>query len=139
MPYKDKTGVPAKESLARRNKRYYEKNKEEIKEYKKIQQAQYKKDYYEKNREKMLKQTTVARRLRMFGVTEDEYNELFTKQSGKCAICGKHQSDLNHTLCVDHCHETGKIRGLLCHDCNVGIGRLKDSLKNLRNAIKYLK
>jgi len=139
MPYKDKNSPAAKESMARRNKTYYEKNRDKIISYKK----KWKKKYYIENRDKWVNgynaKTTMTRRLRMFGVSEDDYNELFKNQSGGCAICGKHQNELSRSLCVDHCHDTGKIRGLLCSDCNVGIGRLKDSLENLKNAIEYLK
>ena len=67
---------------------------------------------------------------------------MFKEQNECCAICGKHKSELNmkrkNNLCVDHCHETGRIRGLLCDKCNRGIGLLGDSLKNLKSAISYL-
>lgn len=52
-----------------------------------------------------------------------------------CAICAITTSDVLH---VDHCHTTGKIRGLLCHQCNVLLGASKDSITTLQNAIKYL-
>jgi len=77
-----------------------------------------------------------------YGITLDQYNEIFNKQNGKCMIC---QSDNNgfyrkkpRAFAVDHCHTTGKIRGLLCSDCNTGIGFLKDNIDLLNNAIKYL-
>lgn len=56
----------------------------------------------------------------------------------KCAICNLHQAELSLTLAVDHCHKTGKIRGLLCVNCNQGIGKFKDSVFLLEAAIKYL-
>ena len=79
-----------------------------------------------------------GRLLRVFGIDNDRYNEMFALQAGKCDICGKHQMELNKRLCVDHCHETGKIRGLLCHSCNVAIGFLGDDIENLNCAIMYL-
>jgi len=73
-----------------------------------------------------------------FGITIKNYNQLFQQQSGCCAICGIHQSKLIRRLCVDHDHDTNKIRGLLCNTCNQGIGYLKSDPKILQNAIKYL-
>ena len=73
-----------------------------------------------------------------YNITLEEYNKLFEKQNGNCAICGKHQSYLKKGLSVDHDHVTGKIRGLLCNNCNAGIGLLKDDIKLLTIAINYL-
>jgi hypothetical protein len=79
---------------------------------------------------------------RSYGITLKEYNLLFKNQEGCCAICEKHLSELNDkhkkSLCVDHNHKTGFIRGLLCDKCNRGIGLLCDSEKILLNALKYL-
>jgi hypothetical protein len=73
-----------------------------------------------------------------FGITIDAYNDMFTKQGGKCAICGKHQSECTRALAVDHDHITGKIRGLLCSTCNIGLGNFKDDTSLLKNTITYL-
>lgn len=62
-----------------------------------------------------------------------EWNRLFTLQDGLCAF--GHASD---TLHVDHCHTTGKVRGLLCYNCNSGIGRFKDNVEVMQKAIEYL-
>ena len=59
--------------------------------------------------------------------TMEEYNELFIKQNGCCAICGIHQGKLNKKLAKDHCHTTGKNRGLLCGNCNLALGLLKEN------------
>jgi Autographiviridae endonuclease VII len=64
------------------------------------------------------------------------YQTLITHQEGKCAICGEFP---NKKLCHDHDHDTGLIRGLLCHNCNTGLGHFKDSEKLLLKAIEYLK
>ena len=53
-----------------------------------------------------------------YGVTIEQYNDLFQKQNGECAICHKPQSEMKLQLSVDHCHTTGKTRGLLCQRCN---------------------
>lgn len=70
-----------------------------------------------------------------YKLTVKEYEDLFKSQEGKCAIC-KNKGATN--LSVDHCHTTGKVRGLLCHTCNVGLGFFKDSVFNIREAEQYL-
>jgi hypothetical protein len=56
------------------------------------------------------------------GLTKEEWQMMFDKQLGCCAICGKHQSEVKRRLVVDHCHKTGKIRKLLCDLCNTRLG-----------------
>lgn len=73
-----------------------------------------------------------------FGITLEDYNNLFAAQEGKCKICKKHQTELKTTLHVDHNHITGKVRGLLCKQCNFGIGYLQDNPELCRDAAKYL-
>ena len=73
-----------------------------------------------------------------YGITIDQYNDLFESQKGCCAICEKPQSELSTALAVDHCHETMVIRGLLCYNCNSGLGRFKDDLNLLSKASSYL-
>ena len=75
---------------------------------------------------------------RQFNISSDEYNELFNKQECRCIICNIHQSELTRKLAVDHNHKTGKIRGLLCDNCNRAIGLLKDDPEVLERAFKYL-
>lgn len=74
--------------------------------------------------------------LKKFGITEDDYNKMFNEQMGLCAICHKPDSI---RLAVDHDHDTGLIRGLLCKKCNMGIGLLSDDPNTLVNAVFYLK
>ena len=75
---------------------------------------------------------------RAYGMTIEEYEILLISQSGKCAICGVSQEKLKQTLSVDHDHTNGKVRGLLCHWCNTGIGYFSDSVQCLQAAISYL-
>ena len=79
-----------------------------------------------------------------FNISIDDYNHIFLKQRGLCAICTKPESTIDKKgnikwLAVDHNHTTQEIRGLLCSSCNTGIGLLGDSEKVLKSAIKYLK
>ena len=77
-----------------------------------------------------------------YGITVDEYNSLLKKQGYRCAICGSNDGASakgSSTFSVDHCHGTGKVRGLLCNTCNRGLGLFKDDPSVLETAIKYLK
>ncbi len=74
-----------------------------------------------------------------YNLTELELKALFEKHESKCVICGVHKQNVNKGLAVDHCHKTGKIRGILCGNCNNGIGRFKDSIELLIKATEYLK
>jgi len=74
-----------------------------------------------------------------FGITIQDYNFMFDKQNGCCAICDTHQSELSRRLCVDHCHDTGRVRGLLCNTCNRALGLFKDDSAILLKANRYLK
>jgi len=74
-----------------------------------------------------------------FGITTTEYQTLLERQDFRCLICGDTESYQGHKLAVDHSHKTGKIRGLLCKGCNMGLGNFKDSEILLNNAIVYLR
>ena len=80
-----------------------------------------------------------------YKLSEQELLILIEKQDCKCAICNKELnkniSNSEHKdadLCIDHCHTTNKVRGLLCRDCNFAVGLFKDNVENLEKAIKYL-
>lgn len=79
-----------------------------------------------------------------YGITTEQYDELFSNQNGCCYICGNEETARHNRskevqkLAVDHCHKTGKVRGLLCQDCNRGIGKFHDDPIRLQNAINYL-
>lgn len=79
-----------------------------------------------------------------YGITLDEYNRLLTQQGGVCAICQESETSVKKngeiaSLCIDHCHTTGKVRGLLCRMCNSALGKFKESLVILDRAKSYLK
>lgn len=81
--------------------------------------------------------------VRQYGITLDDYMHMHDEQGGVCKICGNSETLVRHgspkPLCVDHCHETGKVRGLLCHNCNTALGKFKDSPEILQSALNYLK
>ena len=82
------------------------------------------------------------RRKRLYGVDQAVYNSMLEKQGGCCAICGSTEvnsvASVHSEFFVDHDHKTGAVRGLLCHNCNVGLGNFQDSVGNLEKAIAYL-
>jgi len=78
--------------------------------------------------------------LRKYGLTEIQYQEMTLKQDGRCAICSRHKDNLKwKKLVIDHCHQTKKVRGLLCNNCNTAIGMFQDSVEILNSATEYLK
>lgn len=77
----------------------------------------------------------LKRRLRTYQLSEQEYNELLEKCEGKCTICKEVPSNW---LVIDHCHTSGVVRGLLCNNCNTGLGYFKDDPIRMLNAIEYL-
>ncbi len=127
-------------------KKYYQENRNNIREKQRI----YHKKYYKRNRKRKLEQrkeyykrhkpSFIKRRARFlkskYNLSLKDYNSLFKKQKGCCAICGKHQSEFKIKFCVDHDHKTGKVRGLLCKYCNHCYGWFE---KYKNKALKYYK
>lgn len=145
MPYKDqerrrieaaKRGVkwraahPGRANEVRRN--YYYRNQED--------QQKRAREWYHANRDKCLAAIRIGR-LKRYGLTPDGYAAL----GNSCGICGATEDSRTQAstkkkfkLAVDHCHDTKKIRGLLCGNCNCAIGYLKHDIDLLRKAIDYL-
>ena len=79
-----------------------------------------------------------------FGITLDEWNRMLDEQQGVCKLCSQPETKLDHRtkqprrLAVDHCHKTGKVRALLCSDCNTAIGLLKEDVELMKKAIEYV-
>jgi|APFre7841882654_1041346.scaffolds.fasta_scaffold89221_2 hypothetical protein len=123
------------------------------------ERKQYRRQQYLKHKEKTLKQYAEYRNLNRnkirakqkkynklnpikrknamlkyeYGITLDDYNKMFNKQEGKCAICQRHQNELKKTLCVDHDHKTGKVRELLCMNCNTDLSIVENKLEEMLN------
>lgn len=121
-------------------KEYYKKNKIRVREYQK--------QWYLKNKEKVLlskkeyalknpryQYSTLIKR--EYGLSLEDYDKMILSQSGSCLICGANCEN-KRNLSVDHCHKTGKVRGLLCIGCNRGLGAFKDNINHLKEAIQYL-
>lgn len=87
-----------------------------------------------RNKEKWKTYLDAYNRKRLYGLSETQYQNLL-KQYPYCAICCAPWVTSPN---IDHCHQTNKVRGLLCKDCNTGLGHFKDDIANLQSAIVYL-
>lgn len=75
-----------------------------------------------------------------YGITVEDYDRMQSDQNNLCLLCCRPNKNFwGNNLVIDHCHKTGKVRGLLCDKCNKGLGQFEDSIKVLQKAIKYLK
>lgn len=83
--------------------------------------------------------------LKLYGLTPDQYEAMLAEQGGVCAICSRAERYIDartgepRKLAVDHCHDTGRVRGLLCGTCNRGLGQFEDDRSRLERAAEYLK
>jgi hypothetical protein len=76
--------------------------------------------------------------LNKYGITIEIYQKMLIEQNGTCKICNQHESKFKKKLCVDHCHQTGQVRALLCSACNQMIGLAKENVETLQAAILFL-
>lgn len=92
----------------------------------------------EANKPEKAKISFIAHLKRQYSMTLEDYNAMLLAQDNRCAICGTHKDKLKRILQVDHDHDTGKIRALLCNSCNGGLGLFRDSPILLRLAEQYI-
>ena len=76
------------------------------------------------------------RRMKRYGLDEDQFNSMLLEQQGKCKICS---TEMKSAAGIDHCHKTGVVRGLLCRKCNFLLGNANESITVLEQAIQYLR
>lgn len=97
-------------------------------------------DYFHQNPHAKAKRL-INNRLFKYNINIDQFNGFLIKQNYCCAICKIHldEQTFNTTSHIDHCHLTNKVRGLLCSQCNVGLGHFYDSEDSLLNAVAYLR
>jgi hypothetical protein len=111
--------------------------------YTKEKAKEYYKEYWKKHPEKIKKASPFAQmksHLKVaYGITHQDYENMFHEQDGKCFICGKHQNQLKRKLHVDHDHTTGKVRKLLCQNCNSVVGQSFENIEILEKTIQYLR
>jgi hypothetical protein len=101
-------------------------------------QKQNSRRHYEGQREAYIARSRRQQLKTRFGITEADYERMLQEQQGVCAICNR-TCATGKRLAVDHCHDAGRIRGLLCKNCNTAIGLLSDEPARLEKAIAYLK
>jgi hypothetical protein len=97
---------------------------------------------YEANKEKIHKRSRVRYLRDTYGLTPEQYKDMIKEQDGVCAICGEPEwikvNGKVRRIPIDHCHKTGQVRGLLCSNCNTGLGAFKDNIDIMASAISYL-
>ncbi len=124
---------------------YYIAHKKEMNEQAKIWAKKNKSKVNKKSREwrknnpEKRKTTELKYKCKIYGISLERYNELFLKQNGVCAICRNKNIKFKKSLSIDHCHRLNKVRGLLCDDCNLALGLMKDDIDNMKKAVIYLK
>lgn len=107
-------------------------NKDKIRAYAKL--------HYSKNVKKVCDNSKARRINKNLGISYVQYNAVMQSLGNVCDICGTVEADGPHRkFCLDHCHSTGQIRGILCNRCNTSIGKFEDSVALLESAILYLK
>jgi hypothetical protein len=90
-------------------------------------------------REAMLARKRITTMMRRYGLTPDDYDRMLQEQAGTCALCSRTpEQERYKRLNIDHCHDTGRVRGLLCTPCNHAIGVLGDTAEHIRRAVAYL-
>lgn len=126
--------IPKEESEFHKHKASKDGLRSYCKECNKLRVRKYKKENPGKQREWLYK----SRYKNVYDIDEDKYQKMIKEHDNKCAICGNGPEILGKALCVDHDHETGEIRGLLCTSCNSAIGFLKDDPLLILEAYNYL-
>ena len=120
----------SKESINANCRTYYKNNKEQIKVKQKVWNEANKDSIKANSRKWVLKNK--------YNINIEERQEIYLIQEGKCAICKRHESELSKVLDIDHSHETGQVRGLLCGDCNRALGLFRDRPEFCHAAGDYL-
>lgn len=99
-------------------------------------------EWFRDNRERSIATARRTHLRKAYGITVEEYDAMLEEQGHRCGICGEPESAMLagkvKSLAVDHCHNSDRVRGLLCNNCNRAIGLLKDDVDVLRKAIVYL-
>ncbi len=144
------TSKASAEKRKARMKAWREANKDEIRAYQKqwreankdsvnAYQRAYQQDY--RNRKDVRHDTWVRALRNNYNMTPADFNLMWAEQGGICEICKTPMAPrgkAKNSVCVDHNHATGEIRGLLCRECNQGLGHMKDDPKVLESALRYL-
>lgn len=125
---KAEQSLPYKE----RRKEYNKNNREKI--------LNYQKEYYKNHKEKLSQKEKERKLKKYYNISFKEKQERLKNQNNKCALCEENFDFIKkNSIHIDHCHKTNIVRGILCNNCNSGLGRFKDNIELLEKAILYLK
>jgi hypothetical protein len=148
-----------KDKIKAQKKAYYEANKEKVKaksreyyEANKDRQKEQRNTWRKSNQDKMNEYNRAYRyrnraqphrgKIKQYGLTLERYNTLVSQTGDNCPICGVQFDWVNrhkaNRPCIDHCHKTGEVRGIICGKCNAAIGMFSDSVETLGKAIQWL-
>lgn len=125
----DGLNAECKVCMKARHAVYYQKNKDKV--------TRRDLAYYQSHKRECKRSARKSSLRRRFGITEGDYIRIFTRQLGRCAICGQPEPK-GQWLSVDHNHVTGQVRGLLCDACNTAMGLLKEDSQRLISMLRYL-
>ena len=131
-----------KEHVKNKNAEWHELNRKRANAVRRKYYISNKEKILKKNRQKYAENPNYFKDIdlkKVYGITLEQYDQMLNTQNHACAICKKHKNEFAKALAVDHCHDTGKVRGLLCTNCNRALGNLKDSIDSAINAVAYLK
>lgn len=138
MPYKNPEDAKAYQRRRRSRPEYVEYQKT-YKEAHRDKLNEYSGEWRKKNPDRV-RYFNDLHHLKKYDMTPEQYRAMYEAQGGKCACCGTDEpGPRGKRLHVDHDHTTGKVRGLVCHHCNLGIGHLGDSLEGVERAVAYLR
>lgn len=135
-----------KSCMAERARIRRQNDPEKVKAYQRSrnkENAEYARKWRKENKERHKQNKRRSYLKTTYGITPEVYDEMRHAQDYKCYICHKHETDISNSgitaLNVDHCHETGAIRKLLCMSCNIALGKVNDSIEILQRCIDYIK
>jgi len=154
---KAKHQIEKKQVLNEISRQYYQNNKKDIRQKQKIYQVENKEaiglrrfGYYRENKKIISMKNSIYRKenpeirlrndlMKMYGISLEDFRLMEASQGGVCKICGRPPSGKQKRLQIDHDHSTGKIRGLLCSNCNTALGLFKDNPHAIDAAAQYLR
>ena len=110
--------------------------RKDCKDCKNTKARQWRKDNPE-NTERNLVRMRERNKERRYGITQEQFDQMLLDQNNRCKICDNDFKNSKDTH-IDHCHNTNRVRGLLCNSCNMALGQFNDDIEFMNNAIKYL-
>ena len=134
--YQKEYNANNRDKILAKNRERYKLNRDSNRaRAKKWNESEKGKESHKKHREANREKLCLRSRLANYGLTYKKYVEMFDRQGGACAIC---KMELPKKFCIDHSHESGAVRGILCYRCNILIGVAQENVSILSHAIEYL-